>query len=61
MLSPLLFVAVLDLISRKMVVKDAMKQLLYADDLALVANGKHELHETLEDWNVLCIRHGLKK
>ena len=39
-LSPLLFTAVLDLISRKTVMKDAMKKLLYADDLALVANGK---------------------
>ena len=42
-LSPLLFIAVLDLISRKTVVKDAIKTLLYADDLALVANGKQEL------------------
>ena len=39
-LSPLLFITVLDLISRKTVVKDAWKKLLYADDLALVANGK---------------------
>ena len=46
-LSPLLFIAVLDLISRKTVVKDALKKLLYADDLALVANGKQELQETL--------------
>ena len=38
-LSPLLFIEVLDLISRKTVVKEAMKKLLYADDLALVANG----------------------
>ena len=45
-LSPLLFIGVLDLISRKTVVKDAMKKLLYADDLALVANGKQELQET---------------
>ena len=60
MLSPLLFIAVLDLISRKTVVKDAMKKLLYADDLALVANGKQELHETLEEWNGLFTRHGLK-
>ena len=52
-LSPLLFIAVLDLISRKTVVKDAMKKLLYADDLALVANGKQELQETLEEWNGL--------
>ena len=41
-LSPLLFIAVLDLISRKTVVKDAMKKLLYADDQALGANGKQE-------------------
>ena len=45
-LSPLLFIAVLDLISSNTVVKDAMKKLLYADDLALVANGKQELQET---------------
>ena len=59
-LSPLLFIAVLDPISRKMVVKDAMKKLLYADDLALVSNGKQELQETLEEWNGLFTRHGLK-
>ena len=47
-LSPLLFIAVLDLISRKTAVKDAMKKLLYADDLALVTNGKQELQETME-------------
>ena len=40
--------------------KDAMKKRLYADDLALVANGKHELQETLEEWNGLFTRHGLK-
>ena len=45
-LSPLLYIAIQDLISRKTVVKDAMKKFLYADDLALVANGKHELQET---------------
>ena len=55
-LSPLLFIAVLDLISRKTVAKDAMKKLLYADDLALLANGKQELQETLEEWNGLFTR-----
>ena len=60
MLSPLLFIAVLDLINRKTVVKDAMKKLLYADDLALVTNGKQELQETMEEWNCLFIKHGLK-
>ena len=53
MLSPLLFIPVLDIISRKTLMKEAMKQLLYANDLALVTNGKQELHETLEDWNGL--------
>ena len=51
-LSPLLFIAVLDLISSK-TVKDAMKKLLYADDLALVANDKQELQEILEEWKGL--------
>ena len=58
-LSPLLFIVVLDLISRKTVMKDAMKYLLYADDLALVANGKQELQESLQEWNGLFTRHGL--
>ena len=39
---------------------DAMKKLLYADDVALVANSKQELQETLEEWNGLFTRHGLK-
>ena len=59
-LSLLLFIVVLELISRKTVVKDAMKKLLYADDMALVANGKQELQETMEEWNGLFTRHGLK-
>ena len=59
-LNPLLFIAVIDLISRKTVVKDAMQKLLYADDLALVTNGKQELQETMEEWNGLFIKHGLK-
>ena len=40
--------------------KDAIKKLLYADDLALVANGKQGLQETLDEWNWLFTRHGLK-
>ena len=60
MLSLLLFIAVLDIISRKTVMKDAMKKLLYADDLAMVANGKQELQETLEEWNRMFTRVVLK-
>ena len=36
-----------------------MKKLLFADGLALVENGKHELQESLEEWNGLFTRHGL--
>ena len=39
-----MFIAVLDLISRKTGMKDDMKKLLYADDLTLVANGRQELY-----------------
>ena len=47
-LSPLLsIIAVLDLTSKKTIMKDAMSKLLYADDLVLAANGKQELEETL--------------
>ena len=47
-LSPLLFIVALALISRKTVMKDSMKKLLYAEYMALVANGKQQLHETME-------------
>ena len=43
-LSPLLLTAVVDLISRKTVMKDATRKLLYADDLALVANVANRSH-----------------
>ena len=60
MLSPLLFTAVLDLINKKTVMKVVTRKPLYADDLALVANGKQELQDTLEEWSGLFTRHGLK-
>ena len=47
-LSSLLFIAELDLTSRNTAMKDAMKKLRYADNQALVANGKQELQETLD-------------
>ena len=59
-LSPLLFIAVLNLISRKTMVNDATKKLLYANDPALVANGKRALQDTLDESNGLFTRHRLK-
>ena len=58
--NPLPFIAVLDLSSRKTVMKDATKKLLYADELALVANVKQRLQETLDEWIGLFTRHGPK-
>ena len=58
-LSPKLFIAVRELVSRKTVMKDVIRKLLRADDLALVANGKCYLQETLEEWNWLFTGHGL--
>ena len=40
--------------------KDAMKKLLCADELALVANGKQELQKIPEEWKGLFTKDGLK-
>ena len=39
---------------------DARNYISLIVHLALVANGKHELQETLDEWNGLFTRHGLK-
>ena len=44
----------------RVVVAEGASKLLYADDLALVANDKQELLERMEEWNGLFIKHGLK-
>ena len=57
-LSPLLFIAVLDLISRKTVTKDAMKKLLCRRP-GPGGEWQTGAKETLEEWNGLFTRHGL--
>ena len=47
-LSPLLFIVVMDLISRKVSMKYISRKLLYVDDLAIMAEDKEELNESLE-------------
>ena len=49
-LSALLFIVVMELISRKVSMKDISRKLLYADDLAIVAEDKEELNKSLEEW-----------
>ena len=59
-LSPLLFILVMELISRKISTTDAMKKIMYADDLVIVAEHREELQDALEEWNDMFKKHGLK-
>ena len=44
-LSPLLFIAVVEVISRKASTRDILRKLLYADDLAVVVDREVDLQE----------------
>ena len=49
-LSPLLLIMVTELISRKISMKDVLRKMIYADNLAIIAESKQELQEVLEEW-----------
>ena len=59
-LSPLLFIMVMNLISGKVYEKEELKKILYADDLAVVADKKEDLQKTLQKWNNTFRKHGLR-
>ena len=59
-LSPLLFIMVMELISRKICTKDVLRKMIYADDLAIIAESKQELQEVLEEWKRVFKKHGLR-
>ena len=59
-LSRLLFILVMELISRKISTTDALKKIMYADDLVIVAEHLEEWQGTLEEWNDMFRKHGLK-
>ena len=59
-LSPLLFILVMELISRKISTTDALRKIMYADDLVIVAEHREELQGALEEWNDMFKKHGLK-
>ena len=44
-LSPIMFIVVIELVSRKVSVKDNQRKLLYADDLAVIVESKQEMQE----------------
>ena len=59
-LSPLLFIAVEEVINRKASTRDILRKLLYTDDLAVVADSEIDLQERLVDWKEIFGRHGLR-
>ena len=58
-LSPLLFILVMEVISRKIITTDAPRKITYADDLVIVAEHREELQGALEEWNEMVKKHGL--
>ena len=59
-LSPLLFILVMGLISRKISTTDVLKKIMYADDIVIVAEHREKLQGALEEWNEMFKKHGLK-
>ena len=60
-LSPLLlFIMVMNLISGKVSEQEELKKILYADDLAVVADNKKDLQKTLQEWSNTFRKHGLQ-
>ena len=59
-LSPLLFILVMELISRKISTTDALRKIMYADTLVIVAEHREELQGALEEWNDMFKKDGLK-
>ena len=46
-LSPLMFMMVIELVSRKVSMRGTMGRMLYADDLAVVVESEREMQEVL--------------
>ena len=59
-LSPLLFVAVMEVVTRK-VREGLLWELLYADDLVLVAQSIEKLREKVQQWKACMESKGPKK
>ena len=49
-LSPLLFIAVVEVISRKTSMREILRKLIYADDMAVVADTETDLQEWSMKW-----------
>ena len=59
-LTPLLFILVMELISRNISTTDALRKIVHADDLVIVAENWEELQDGLDEWNDMFKKRGLK-
>ena len=59
-LSTLLFILVMELISRKIRTTYALRKIMHADDLVIVAEHREELQGELEEWNEMFKTNGIK-
>ena len=59
-LSPVLFIAVVEVISRKTSTRDILRKLIYADDLAVVVDSEEDLQERWVEWKEIFGKHGLR-
>ena len=59
-LSPLMFIMVMELVSRRVSLWGSVGRMLYVDDLAAVMESGQEMQEVLEEWKEAFGKHGLK-
>ncbi len=59
-MTQLLFIAVVELISRKICIKVILQKLLYAAGLAVVADVEANFQEQSIEWKYMFSRHGAK-
>ena len=50
----------MELISRKNSTKDVLRKMMYANNLAIIAENKQKQQEVLEEWKGVFKKHGLR-
>ena len=59
-LSPIMFIMVMELVSRRVNMKGVLGRMLYAVDLAVVVERRLEMQEVLAEWKKAFEKHGLR-
>ena len=59
-LGPLMFVMVMELVSKKVSLMCSIGRILHADDLAVVVESGREMQKVLGEWKEAFGKHGLK-